>query len=251
MDSSTPAAWHADPHRRHQYRFWNGAAWSEHVSDNGVVSVDPVEAAHTGGGSNLGAAATWAAPQPAVVANQSPAAPADTPHPSATGFWAALTSGKATEPPSPETLMGIDDSISAAGELVACAKEFKTSGFGASSASNRKHKAAVRVTNHAVWVDVIVEKAFSMTPSHSVVRLAPADILDFAESEFEKTGLNGAAARKNSSTNAGRMMGSTSEEPGVLLRTRQGDLFLTNANRNGRVEVREIFAALVDLLPSK
>lgn len=34
--------WYADPSGRHQLRFWNGADWTEHVSDNGVASVEPV-----------------------------------------------------------------------------------------------------------------------------------------------------------------------------------------------------------------
>jgi hypothetical protein len=34
------AAWHADPAARHQFRYWDGATWTEHVSDNGVVSTD-------------------------------------------------------------------------------------------------------------------------------------------------------------------------------------------------------------------
>jgi uncharacterized RDD family membrane protein YckC len=36
-----PARWAPDPLRRHQYRYWDGTQWSEHVSDDGTVSVDP------------------------------------------------------------------------------------------------------------------------------------------------------------------------------------------------------------------
>jgi uncharacterized RDD family membrane protein YckC len=36
-----PARWAADPLGRHQYRYWDGAQWTEHVSDNGLVGVDP------------------------------------------------------------------------------------------------------------------------------------------------------------------------------------------------------------------
>ena len=38
--SAAPAQWFADPSGRHQHRYWDGSAWTEHVSDNGVVSVD-------------------------------------------------------------------------------------------------------------------------------------------------------------------------------------------------------------------
>ncbi len=34
--------WHADPLRRHEYRFWDGTAWTERIADNGVEGVDPV-----------------------------------------------------------------------------------------------------------------------------------------------------------------------------------------------------------------
>src|SRR5262249_25547773 len=37
-----PAAWHPDPTGRHQYRWWDGTAWSASVSDNGVTAEDPV-----------------------------------------------------------------------------------------------------------------------------------------------------------------------------------------------------------------
>ena len=37
-----PPAWHQDPAGRHQLRYWDGRAWSEHVSDDGVVGVDPL-----------------------------------------------------------------------------------------------------------------------------------------------------------------------------------------------------------------
>ena len=39
-----PAAWYADPLGRHEYRYWDGAAWTHHVADSGQTSVDPVDA---------------------------------------------------------------------------------------------------------------------------------------------------------------------------------------------------------------
>jgi hypothetical protein len=36
-----PAEWAADPTDRHEYRYWDGAAWTEHVSDAGTVGSDP------------------------------------------------------------------------------------------------------------------------------------------------------------------------------------------------------------------
>ena len=40
-----PAGWLQDPAGRHQYRYWDGAAWTEHVADDGQQAVDPLEAA--------------------------------------------------------------------------------------------------------------------------------------------------------------------------------------------------------------
>jgi uncharacterized RDD family membrane protein YckC len=36
-----PARWAADPLGRHEYRYWDGSQWTEHVSDNGAVGTDP------------------------------------------------------------------------------------------------------------------------------------------------------------------------------------------------------------------
>ena len=40
--SANPARWHADPTGRHELRFWDGSAWTPHVSDGGLASVDPI-----------------------------------------------------------------------------------------------------------------------------------------------------------------------------------------------------------------
>src|SRR5262249_36457513 len=33
--------WYPDPAARHQFRYWDGSNWSEHVANNGVTSSDP------------------------------------------------------------------------------------------------------------------------------------------------------------------------------------------------------------------
>lgn len=40
--SQSEARWHPDPQGRHQFRYWNGRKWTSQVSDNGIVSDDPV-----------------------------------------------------------------------------------------------------------------------------------------------------------------------------------------------------------------
>jgi hypothetical protein len=42
--TTTAANWYQDPTGRHQLRYHDGNAWTEHVSDNGVTSTDPVDA---------------------------------------------------------------------------------------------------------------------------------------------------------------------------------------------------------------
>jgi len=40
--TDTPADWYPDPSGRHEHRYWDGAAWSEHVSDHGRQATDPI-----------------------------------------------------------------------------------------------------------------------------------------------------------------------------------------------------------------
>lgn len=40
-DAAAPANWYADPAGRFEMRYWNGSAWTEHVSRNGQQFVDP------------------------------------------------------------------------------------------------------------------------------------------------------------------------------------------------------------------
>jgi len=42
-----PAAWHPDPTSRHQFRYWDGSMWTEHVADDGVTASDPLAAGTT------------------------------------------------------------------------------------------------------------------------------------------------------------------------------------------------------------
>jgi len=39
---AAPPAWYPDPLGRHQYRYWDGTSWTQHVADDGKTSVDPI-----------------------------------------------------------------------------------------------------------------------------------------------------------------------------------------------------------------
>jgi hypothetical protein len=60
---STPEpGWNPDPAGRHEYRYWDGSAWTDDVSDNGVTSTDPLAGA--GGPAHPGDAAPTAPFEP-------------------------------------------------------------------------------------------------------------------------------------------------------------------------------------------
>ena len=44
MEGSVAAGWYPDPTGRHERRYWDGAAWTDHVVNGGTRSLDPMEA---------------------------------------------------------------------------------------------------------------------------------------------------------------------------------------------------------------
>ncbi len=62
-ETDIPAGWQPDPRGRHEYRYWDGTQWTDHVSDKGEVSQDPVADV---GGSAEPAASAGAASEPAT-----------------------------------------------------------------------------------------------------------------------------------------------------------------------------------------
>jgi Protein of unknown function (DUF2510) len=42
--ASPPANWYEDPLHRHEFRYWDGSVWTEHVADQGQASVDTIPA---------------------------------------------------------------------------------------------------------------------------------------------------------------------------------------------------------------
>ena len=47
--NSPASGWHRDPTARHEYRYWDGARWTDDVSDRGVTATDPMPAGGPGG----------------------------------------------------------------------------------------------------------------------------------------------------------------------------------------------------------
>ena len=45
MAEPTPAGWFTDPTGRHEHRYWDGSAWTEHVASGGVVTADAIDLA--------------------------------------------------------------------------------------------------------------------------------------------------------------------------------------------------------------
>jgi len=42
VNTVAPEGWQHDPVGRHDFRLWSGTAWTDHVADNQVLSVDPI-----------------------------------------------------------------------------------------------------------------------------------------------------------------------------------------------------------------
>ncbi len=47
--STQGAGWHPDPSGQHQLRYWDGATWTDHVSDDGQQATDPIPPPPPGG----------------------------------------------------------------------------------------------------------------------------------------------------------------------------------------------------------
>ncbi|HEY3721929.1 MAG TPA: DUF2510 domain-containing protein [Acidimicrobiia bacterium] len=74
--SGQAPGWDADPYRRHELRYWDGDAWTEHVSDRGVTAVDPPDVTSPWAAMSATAAAPAAAALPATSPMPNPGASA-------------------------------------------------------------------------------------------------------------------------------------------------------------------------------
>jgi hypothetical protein len=137
---SVEAGWLADPGGSHELRYWDGSAWTDHVSDQGVAAVDPP-------------AGPLVAPPGADV----PAAPAT----AGKGGWKdKLKAAAATAATQGKQLA--DQAKTAAGEQQAkrheqLANDPDTLWFGSSKSAATSatgvSKAMYRITKDRVWID--------------------------------------------------------------------------------------------------
>ncbi|MEY2589979.1 MAG: hypothetical protein QOJ67_1963 [Acidimicrobiaceae bacterium] len=86
---SGPAGWQQDPSGRHEYRYWDGSAWTDNVSDSGATSVDPLAPA----------GAPDAVPATQSMPTSPPTAPISMPEPVATPGPAGPTFTPPSGPP--------------------------------------------------------------------------------------------------------------------------------------------------------
>lgn len=95
----TPAGWYPDPLGRFDHRYWDGTAWTEHVSRDGRQEIDPVD----GASGATSAASSGTAPGGATATDPTPdSAPTDVSWTApGTGAPAAPTHGGGGAPPPP------------------------------------------------------------------------------------------------------------------------------------------------------
>ncbi len=92
-DAQQPASWHPDPTGRHQYRYWNGAEWTDQVADDQVTATDAPIMPGSGTAPATGPAAaapTVPAAQPGAPAAAPAAAPAPKRRGNPAGAWIAV-----------------------------------------------------------------------------------------------------------------------------------------------------------------
>lgn len=127
--------------------------------------------------------------------------------------------------------------------LVTC--EGFTAGLAASGHATRIH-ALLQVSQQ----DVVVARSRLSGGSPVTERFAAAELLSVHEDEFRMTGVQGVIADQNVKRPLGRLLGASNTVPGLLLRTRRGDLVFV-VERKHQVRLREAYLAICGLLGSE
>lgn len=73
------------------------------------------------------------------------------------------------------------------------------------------------------------------------------EILDVEEGDISRTGIDGYFANISANTNVGRALGWSADTPGLVLRTRRGDVAFAVAKKY-RGELRQVHLAIVSMI---
>ncbi len=144
---SIDAGWLPDPTGAHQVRYWDGAAWTEHVSDGGTTAADPLPAD--------------APPPPPPVAAPAPPPPppaAETPvAPAGKGGWKDKLKNAAQQAATQGKQMAEQAKSTVAEQqgkrTEQWANDPNTVWFGASQNLGGVSKATYRITKDRVWIE--------------------------------------------------------------------------------------------------
>jgi Protein of unknown function (DUF2510)/Bacterial PH domain/Short C-terminal domain len=144
---SVEAGWLPDPIGAHQVRYWDGARWTEHVSDGGTTAVDPVPADAPPPPPPVAAPP----PPPPPPAAQEPAAP------SGGGGWKDKLKNAAQQAANQGKAMA-EQAKTTVGEQQAkrteqWANDPNTVWFGSSQNLGGMSKATYRITRDRVWIE--------------------------------------------------------------------------------------------------
>ncbi|WP_405089749.1 hypothetical protein OG767_18785 [Micromonospora sp. NBC_01392] len=117
-----------------------------------------------------------------------------------------------------------------------------TAGLGARADASRIHAVMRVFAEHLAVTRSLMAGGRLVTD-----RLAAGDILSVREDEFHMTGLAGTVADRNVRHPVSRLLGASNMLPGVLLRTRRGDLVFV-VERKDQIRRREVYLAVSALI---
>jgi hypothetical protein len=115
---------------------------------------------------------------------------------------------------------------------------------GLTSGLNARSSQATRAQMR-VGADYVAVARMGMGTKVEVFR--PDEILSVHEGEIPRSGVDGFFANANANTNVGRVLGWSADSPGLVLRTRRGDVAFTVASKH-RGELRQTYLAIGALI---
>jgi hypothetical protein len=98
-----------------------------------------------------------------------------------------------------------------------------------------------------VGTDYVAVARMGMASGTKVEVFGPEEILSVHEGEVPRSGMDGFFANANANTNVGRVLGWSADSPGLVLRTRRGDVAFTVASKH-RGQLRQTYLAIGTLI---